>query len=151
MCACLVLVATPLQAQKVKLLVPLDSLVARAQRDSNDAPAHYEVALGYWLVKQYDLAEKHLREAIAIEPKTATAYLALSYLPFARNYGLPAGLSRAQGRAVLQLRGEVRCRAGHPQDLPDRAWAQRPGRRRDCSGHHPGGTGDAATLVLRCL
>jgi Tfp pilus assembly protein PilF len=87
-CACLVMAATPLHAQKVKLLVPLDSLIARVQRDSNDAPAHYEVALGYWLAKKYDLAEAHLREAIAIEPKTATAYLALSYLPFARNYGL---------------------------------------------------------------
>ena len=86
-CVCL-LVATPLQAQKAKLLVPLDSLIARVQRDSNDAPAHYEVALGYWLAKKYDLAEAHLREAIAIEPKTATAYLALSYLPFARNSGL---------------------------------------------------------------
>jgi hypothetical protein len=86
-CVCL-LAATPLQAQKAKLLVPLDSLIARVQRDSNDAPAHYEVALGYWLAKKYDLAEAHLREAIAIEPKTATAYLALSYLPFARNSGL---------------------------------------------------------------
>ncbi|HSE66214.1 MAG TPA: CDC27 family protein [Gemmatimonadales bacterium] len=87
-CVCLVMAASPLHAQKVKLLVPLDSLIARVQRDSNDAPAHYEVALGYWLAKKYDLAEAHLREAIAIEPKTATAYLALSYLPFARNYGL---------------------------------------------------------------
>ncbi|MGH7702912.1 MAG: tetratricopeptide repeat protein [Gemmatimonadales bacterium] len=74
----------PLPAQRMKLLVPLDSLVAKAARDSNDAPAHYEAALGFWVSNQYDEAERHLRQAIAIEPRTAQAYLALSYLPFAR-------------------------------------------------------------------
>jgi tetratricopeptide (TPR) repeat protein len=73
-----------LAAQKMKLLVPLDSLIARARQDSLDAPAHYEVALGYWLDRKYDLAEQHLRQAIAIEPKTAAAYLALGYLRYAR-------------------------------------------------------------------
>ncbi len=71
-------------AQRVRLSVPMDELVQRAERDSNDAPAHYEVALAYWLQKKYDLAERHLRLAIAIEPKTAAAYLALSFLPYAR-------------------------------------------------------------------
>jgi tetratricopeptide (TPR) repeat protein len=80
----LALEAAPLAAQKMKLLVPLESLIERARRDSLDAPAHYEVALGYWLDRKYDLAERHLREAIAIEPKTAAAYLALGYLPYAR-------------------------------------------------------------------
>ena len=80
----LALGAAPLPAQRMKLLVPLESLIERARRDSLDAPAHYEVALGYWLDRKYDLAERHLREAIAIEPKTAAAYLALGYLPYAR-------------------------------------------------------------------
>jgi tetratricopeptide (TPR) repeat protein len=71
-------------AQRAQLTTPLNELVARAERDSNDAPAHYEVALGYWLHKKYDKAEHHLRQAILIEPKTASAYLALSFLPFAR-------------------------------------------------------------------
>jgi tetratricopeptide (TPR) repeat protein len=83
--ACAMVLAPPLHAQKAKLLVPLDSLIARAARDSNDAPAHYEVALGYWLAKKYDEAEKQLREAIAIDPHNASAYLALSYLPYARS------------------------------------------------------------------
>jgi len=76
--------AAPLAAQHVEMLVPMDTLIARAERDSLDAPAHYEVALGYWLKKKYDLAEQHLRRAIAIEPKTAQAYLALSLLPYTR-------------------------------------------------------------------
>jgi tetratricopeptide (TPR) repeat protein len=80
----LALCTGPLLAQRMKLLVPLESLIERARRDSLDAPAHYEVALGYWLDRKYDLAERHLREAIAIEPKTAAAYLALGYLPYAR-------------------------------------------------------------------
>lgn len=80
--------ATPAAAQRAKLLIPLDTLIARASRDSNDAPAHYELALGYWNAKKYDDAEKQLRETIAIEPRTAVAYLALSYLPWARRPGL---------------------------------------------------------------
>ena len=72
-------------AQKVKLLVPLDTLVARVARDSLDAPAHYEVALAYWLKHKWDDAERHLRRAIELDSHNAPAYLALSYLPYARN------------------------------------------------------------------
>ncbi len=87
--AALLLVAVvPLPAQRVKLLVPMDSLIERARRDSDDAPAHYEVALGYWLGRKYDLAEQHLRQAIAIDPRLAQAYLALSLLPYARRFKL---------------------------------------------------------------
>ena len=74
----------PLRAQRAQLQVSIDSLVAHAARDSNDAPAHYELALAYWVKSKYDLAEHQLREAILIEPRTAQAYLALSYLPYAR-------------------------------------------------------------------
>jgi tetratricopeptide (TPR) repeat protein len=82
------MLTSPVQAQRVKLTVPLDTLIAHAQRDSNDAPAHYEVALGYWVNRKYDDAEKHLREAISIDPSMAEAYLALGFLPYARNSGL---------------------------------------------------------------
>lgn len=75
----------PLPAQRVKLAVPLHELLARAQADSNDAPAQYDAALGLWLInKDYAQAERHLREAISIEPSFAPAYLALSYLPYAK-------------------------------------------------------------------
>jgi Tfp pilus assembly protein PilF len=79
---CLACCVHPLAAQRAKLLIPLDSLVSRAQRDSMDAPAHYELALGYWVGRKFDLADQELRRAIAIEPHTAEAYLALSYLPY---------------------------------------------------------------------
>ncbi len=81
---CLLLLASPLSAQRVKLLVPLEQLLQQAAQDSNDAVAHYDAALGLWLKRDYAAAEKHLREAIAIEPAHASAYLALSYLPYAR-------------------------------------------------------------------
>lgn len=81
----LALVAVPrLEAQRLRLLVSLDQLERKALADSNDAPAHYDLALGYWLVKRYDLADQQLRQAIRIEPHTAAAYLALSFLPYAR-------------------------------------------------------------------
>jgi tetratricopeptide (TPR) repeat protein len=80
----LALCADPLVAQRARMVVPLNTLIERARVDSNDAPTQYEVALGYWLAKRYDDAEFHLRQAILIEPSTAAAYLALSYLPYAR-------------------------------------------------------------------
>jgi tetratricopeptide (TPR) repeat protein len=79
-----VIAAAPLPAQRVKLTVPLHELLARAQADSNDALVHYDAALGLWLDRQYDLAERHLRDAISIDPGFAPAYLALSYMPYAR-------------------------------------------------------------------
>lgn len=78
------LLTTPAVAQRVKLLVPLDSLLARAAHDSNDAIAHYDAGLGLWLQREYTGAEKALRESIAVDPGFAPAYLALSYLPYAR-------------------------------------------------------------------
>lgn len=82
----LVLLAIPgtVCAQRVELLVPVAELEARAMRDSLDPGAHYDAALGYWVVKRYDDAERELRRALAIEPKFAPSCLALAYLPFAR-------------------------------------------------------------------
>lgn len=74
----------PVAAQRVQLLVPLAELERRAQQDSNDAVAQYDLALGYWVNRRYDEAERALRESLVIEPRTAAAYLALSYLPYAR-------------------------------------------------------------------
>lgn len=76
--------AAPVAGQRVKMLVPLTTLAERAVADSNDAPTRYEAALGFWLAQRYDDAERHLRAAIAIEPSLAQAYLALSFLPYAR-------------------------------------------------------------------
>jgi tetratricopeptide (TPR) repeat protein len=79
-----VLVPFPLAAQYARLTVPLAAIEEQVATDSMDPAAHYDVALGYWLNRRYDEAERHLRRAIAIEPGMARAYLALSYLPYAR-------------------------------------------------------------------
>jgi tetratricopeptide (TPR) repeat protein len=71
-------------SQRLRVGVPLDQLVATAQRDSNDAAAHYNLGLGYWSKGKYDDAERSFNTAILIEPRFATAHLALAYLPFAR-------------------------------------------------------------------
>ncbi len=80
----LLLAAAPLPAQRIKLPVKLPELEQRVQADSNDAAAHYNVALGYWNEKRYDDAERALGMAVRIEPRFAPAHLALAYLPFAR-------------------------------------------------------------------
>jgi tetratricopeptide (TPR) repeat protein len=71
-------------AQGINLTVPIESLEVRARRDSNDAAALYRLGLGYWSKKRYDDAERVLRVAVAIEPRFAEGWLALSVLPFAR-------------------------------------------------------------------
>jgi len=76
--------AGPLQAQRIKLPMKLAELESRARQDSLDAAAHYNVALAYWNEKRFDDAERELRDAAALDPKFAEAYLALAYLPYAR-------------------------------------------------------------------
>lgn len=80
----LLLATAPLPAQRIKLPVKLPELEQRVKADSNDAAAHYNVALGYWNEKRYDDAERALGMAVRIEPRFAPAHLALAYLPFAR-------------------------------------------------------------------
>ncbi len=75
--------AASLEAQQVRLLVPLDTLVERARQDSLDAPALYDAALGYWVHKKYAPADSLLRRAVLVEPRYAPAHLAIAYLPFA--------------------------------------------------------------------
>lgn len=79
-----VLLAGPLNAQRIQLPYKLPELEKRATVDSLDAAAQYNLALGYWNEKRLDDAEKSLRLAIAIEPRFAPAHLALAFLPFAR-------------------------------------------------------------------
>lgn len=74
----------PAVAQRFKLPAGLKDLEQMARRDSNDAAAHYNVALAYWNAKRWDDTERELETAIAIEPQFASAHLALSRLPFAR-------------------------------------------------------------------
>lgn len=59
-------------------------LRAAAQADSNDALAHYLLALGYLRDEKWDLADSTLRTAVRLDPRLAEAYLALSYIPYMR-------------------------------------------------------------------
>jgi tetratricopeptide (TPR) repeat protein len=79
------LTAGPLAGQQFNLPVGLSELEKRVERDSNDAVAHYNVALGYWNAKRYPEAERELKQAISIEPRFAPGLLALSALPYAQN------------------------------------------------------------------
>lgn len=76
--------AAPLDAQRIRLPASLSQLEQRAQQDSNDAAAHYNVALAYINEKRFDDAQRALRVAVAIEPKFAPAWLALGRLVFMR-------------------------------------------------------------------
>lgn len=80
----LLLLPAGLAAQRATLTVPLGSIEERVVSDSLDPSAHYDLGLAYWVNRRYDEAEDHLRYAVKIEPGMARAYLALSYLPYAR-------------------------------------------------------------------
>src|SRR5207244_12589653 len=94
-----------LGAQNIKLSSSLPDLEAVARKDSNDAQALYNVALGYWSKKRYDDAERALRLAVTIEPRFAAGWLALGGLRYGRRPKL-----REQGS-----NGKVRdeCKPAH--------------------------------------
>lgn len=76
--------AAPVAAQTVKMTVPLDTLVARAARDSTDPVALYNLGVGYWMTGQFDAADAALRRADRIDPRFAEVSLALAYLPYGK-------------------------------------------------------------------
>jgi Tfp pilus assembly protein PilF len=65
-------------AQSVRVTESIQVLEQRAASDSNDAAAHYNLAMGYWSKKRYADAEHSLRQSVAIEPQFADAWLALA-------------------------------------------------------------------------
>jgi tetratricopeptide (TPR) repeat protein len=79
--------SAPARAQ-FRLPAKLADLEKIAQRDSNDAAAHYNLALGYWNAKRWDDVERELRLAVTIEPQFAEGWLALSRLPYAKRLKL---------------------------------------------------------------
>jgi tetratricopeptide (TPR) repeat protein len=68
------------RSQETTAPAPLDSLRQRARRDSNDAMAHYQLAMAYWDQKKWDDAELALREALLVAPSYPDAHLALGVL-----------------------------------------------------------------------
>jgi tetratricopeptide (TPR) repeat protein len=79
--------AAPAPAQ-FRLPAKLGQLEQLAAQDSNDAAAHYNLALGYWNAKRWDAVERELRLAVTIEPQFAEGWLTLSRLPFGRRLRL---------------------------------------------------------------
>jgi tetratricopeptide (TPR) repeat protein len=78
------LTSAPAVAQRIKLTASLADLEKAVRKDSNDAAAHYNVALAYWNAKRWDDADSALHRAVRLEPRFAAAYMALAALPYAR-------------------------------------------------------------------
>jgi tetratricopeptide (TPR) repeat protein len=96
------LAAGRLDAQKIKLPASLGDLQKAAAKDSNDAAAHYNVALAYWNEKRWDDVDSALHRAIRLDPRFAAAYMALSALPYARHSNLADDI--AEGRLSDDMR-----------------------------------------------
>lgn len=72
------LVVAPARGQSLKVSESLEVLQERARRDSNDAAAHFNLAMGYLSKEKFSPAEASLLQAVALDPQFAQAYLALS-------------------------------------------------------------------------
>jgi tetratricopeptide (TPR) repeat protein len=109
--AALIIAATgaPARAQ-FRLPAKLSDLENTARKDSNDAAAHYNLALAYWNAKRWDDVDRELRLAVTIEPQFAEGWLALSRLPYGRR---------------LKLWEDVAARRVQEQDRPQLEEAYR--------------------------
>jgi tetratricopeptide (TPR) repeat protein len=76
--------ASVISQGRIALPVSLDELEKRAKADSNDAAAHYNLALGYWNGRKWDQVESSLKTALELDPRMALARLALSRMPYVR-------------------------------------------------------------------
>src|SRR5947209_19469301 len=83
-------------AQGITLTRSLQELEEAARKDSNDAEAQYNVALGYWSKQRYDHAERTPRPAVTIDPPFAPGWLALAALPSARRPTLRAEVAKVE-------------------------------------------------------
>jgi tetratricopeptide (TPR) repeat protein len=97
-------------AQEVRVSERLDELEARARRDSTDAAAHYNLALGYLSRNQYDRADTALSRAVSLDPQFAPAWLAWAVIQ-TRNQRFWAALRRS-GPGDSALTAELRRRVG---------------------------------------
>ena len=94
-------VAMPAQG-RIELPVSLSQLEESARRDSNDAVAHYNLALGFWNERRWDDVEESLRRSLELDPRLALSHMALSRLPYARHSRLGEDLLAGSGFALDQ-------------------------------------------------
>lgn len=78
------LVVSSAAGQRIKLAASLADLEKAVRKDSNDAAAHYNVALAYWNARRWDDADSALHRAIRLDRRFAAAYIALAGLPYAQ-------------------------------------------------------------------
>ena len=103
----LILALAPSSARgqgSIKLPVSLDKLQEAARTDSNDAAAHYNVALGYWNGHKWSDASRELHLAVKLDPRFAEAYLALARLPYAEHPHLSDDLGGGKAPSEKALR-----------------------------------------------
>lgn len=85
----------------IKIHESLRDLQTRLARDTNDPAAYYNLAIGYWSKKKYDLADSTLRTAVALDPEFALAHLAIALVQLPhKDYW--QHLKRAAGDTALQ-------------------------------------------------
>ncbi|MGH7615390.1 MAG: hypothetical protein ACREMW_15275, partial [Gemmatimonadales bacterium] len=94
--AALLTIASPSAGQTGERPVSLDSLESAARRDSLDPETLYRLALRYDIVKRYDDAARVARQAVAIDPRYAPAWLLLGYIPYDRRPKLWSEVARGK-------------------------------------------------------
>lgn len=95
----------------------LDSLLLRAQRDSNDAVAHFELAKALLEAEEWDAADSALRQAVLLAPSYGDAWIQLALLPERRG---------ARYRRQLDKDGQLDSVMTEAERARRRAWLSDP-------------------------
>ena len=103
-------VAPPVRAQSIRINESVQDLEERVRRDSVDAAAHYNVAIGYLSRRRYDQADSALQRAVTLDPQFAIAYFALGLVQD-RNDRHWDNLRRSGGDSAVAR--EARLRLGY--------------------------------------
>lgn len=113
----LVLFLVPLLPASAWGQTALDSLVLRAEQDSNDAIAHFELARVLLEAEEWDAADSALREAVLLAPSYGDAWIQLALLPERRG---------ARYRRQLDKVGQLDSVLTEAERARRRAWFSNP-------------------------
>lgn len=103
----------PGAAQSLKVSESLETLQERALRDSNDAAAHYNLAMGYLSKERFAQAEAALHQSVSLDPQFADGFLALAVVR-AKDGDFWRGMRKAgkdSVRAAVRLRDDYYTKA----------------------------------------